>query len=89
MDVLDILTNVMRYCGRVVTFAADIQEPARAKFVNDLQGICSNAEDSYGQLLKRFLPLKSSSNDPGKLATEIHAFRGDMETRKAFKPELA
>ncbi len=87
MDVLDIVTNIIRYCGRVVKLGADIQEPARGRFVSDLQGMCSNAEDSYGQVLKRLLPVRSSSNDPARFAIELHSFRADIETRNAFKPE--
>lgn len=87
MDVLDTLTSIMRYCGRVVKLGADIQEPTRATFVSDLQGICSNAEDSYGQVLRRLLPIKNSSNNPAKLAIELHMFHADVQTRDQFKPD--
>src|SRR5580704_15051571 len=87
MDVLDVLTSVVRTCTRVIKVGADIQESARKRLVDDLQETCSAAEDSFGEVLKRLLPIKKASGDPKALALELHAFRADQATRAVFKPD--
>jgi hypothetical protein len=87
MNVLDTLTKALRYSARLVRAGAALQQAARTKLVTDLQGICSNVEDSYDAVLKRLLPIKSAARDPKALASEIHAFRADSATKQKFKPD--
>ena len=86
MEVLDILTKVVRVCSGIISQGAGIQGQARYDLISDLQRICSNCDTAYSTVLARLRPVKDAYQDTGELADALRSFSADQETRDAFKP---
>jgi len=56
--------------------------------VQEFQTISNTSESAYDAMLVRLVPIKNTYSDPGKLATELHALKADIEVRPKFTPEF-
>ena len=77
MEVLDILTKVVRVCSGIISQGAGIQGQARYDLISDLQRICSNCDTAYSTVLARLRPVKDAYQDTGELADALRSFSAD------------